>query len=71
VGESVHVLGQEVYENTRFAVNPQLLLKIKSNTREWLHFIYLFINYYYFSFLVNHCVFSLSVVSNTLGPHEL
>ena len=69
MGESVHVLGQEVYENTRFAVNPQLLLK--PNTRGWLHFIYLFINYYYFSFLVNHCVFSLLVVSDTLGPHEL
>ena len=70
VSESVHVLGQ-VYENTRFAVNPQLLLKIKSNTRGWLHFIYLFINHYYFSFLVNHSAFSLSVVSDTLGPHEL
>ena len=71
MSESVHVLGQEVYENTRFAVNPQLLLKIKSNTRGWLHFIYLFINHYYFSFLVNHSAFSLLVVSDTLGPHEL
>ena len=71
MGESVHVLGQEVYENTRFAMNPQLLLKIKSNTRGRLHFIYFFINYHYFSFLVNHCVFSLSVVSDSLGSHEL